>query len=230
MQTDSFGGATISSRVHETIPKFHHTRKRFNTLLDAIHKDTVRRKQAVLEDIEFARSREVMVDHLLARVARGEIPERITHNDTKINNVMLHDRTGEGVAVIDLDTVMPGLAMYDFGDMVRTATNSAAEDEPDVSKVHCRLEIFDALAEGYLNAAGGFLNEAELAELELGARLMTFENGIRFLTDHLQGDTYYKIHRPGHNLDRARCQFALVRSMEEQAGEMRDIIAKRAAR
>ena len=215
-------------RLHETIPNFHHTRKRFNTLLDAIHNDTVGRRQAVLEDIEFARSREVMVDHLLARVARGEIPERITHNDTKINNVMLHDQTGEGVAVIDLDTVMPGLAMYDFGDMVRTATNSAAEDEPDVSKVHCRLEIFDALAEGYLNAAGGFLNQAELAELELGARLMTFENGIRFLTDHLQGDTYYKIHRPGQNLDRARCQFALVRSMEEQAEEMRDIIANRA--
>lgn len=215
-------------RLHETIPDFHHTRKRFNTLLDAIHADIAGRKAAVLDDIEFALSREAMVDHLLARVARGEIPERITHNDTKINNVMLHDETGEGIAVIDLDTVMPGLAMYDFGDMVRTATNSAAEDEIDVSKVHCRLEIFDALAEGYLNAAGGFLNAAELAELELGARLMTFENGIRFLTDHLQGDTYYKIHREGHNLDRARCQFALVRSMEDQAKEMRDIIANRA--
>lgn len=215
-------------RLHETIPDFHHTRKRFNTLLDAIHADAVGRKAGVLDEIEFALSREPMVDHLLARVARGEIPERITHNDTKINNVMLHDETGEGVAVIDLDTIMPGLAMYDFGDMVRTATNSAAEDEVDVAKVHCRLEMFDALAEGYLSAAGGFLNEAELAELELGAKLMTFENGLRFLTDHLQGDTYFKVHREGHNLDRARCQFALVRSMEDQAKEMRDIIASRA--
>jgi aminoglycoside phosphotransferase (APT) family kinase protein len=216
-------------RLHETIPNFHHTRRRFNHLLDAIHADVKGRKADVAEEIAFALSRESMVDHLLNRVARGEIPERITHNDTKINNVMLDDATGVGIAVIDLDTVMPGLAMYDFGDMVRTAANSAAEDETDLTKVDCRMEIFDALAEGYLNAAGRFLHAAEISELELGARLMTFENGIRFLTDHLQGDTYYKIHRPNQNLDRARCQFALVRSMEVQAEEMRGIIVDRTA-
>lgn len=214
-------------RLHETIPDFHHTRKRFNRLLAAITEDRVGRRAAVQAEIDFALAREAMVDHLLARAARGELPERVTHNDTKINNVMLDDHTNEGVAVIDLDTVMPGLAAYDFGDMVRTATNSASEDETDLSKVRCRLEIFDALAEGYLSAAGTFLTDAEREELELGGRLMTFENGIRFLTDHLEGDTYYKIHRPSQNLDRARCQFALVQSMEMQADDMRAIIADR---
>lgn len=215
-------------RLHETIPDFHHTRQRFNHLIAAIAADPAGRRATVSAEIDFARAREPMVDHLLARVARGEIPERITHNDTKINNVMLDDTTGTGVAVIDLDTVMPGLVLYDFGDMVRTATNAAAEDETDLSKVACRLEIFDALAEGYLASAGSFLLPAEQKELELGGRLMTFENGVRFLTDYLQGDTYYKIHRPDHNLDRARCQFALVRSMEDQAADMRAIIADRA--
>jgi Ser/Thr protein kinase RdoA (MazF antagonist) len=167
-----------------------------------------------------------MVDRLLNLQAAGEIPERITHNDTKLNNVMIDDVSHAGVCVIDLDTVMPGLALYDFGDMVRSATNSAAEDERDVSLIGCRLSIFEALVEGYLAAARPFLNAAEIAHLAFSGRLITLEIGMRFLTDFLQGDTYFKTKRPGHNLDRARNQFALVRSMEAQEAEMEAIVRK----
>ena len=214
-------------RLNETILNFHHTRSRFNTLQDAIAADTHQRVSEIGDDVEFALSREAMVDRLIDRTARGEIPERITHNDTKINNVMINDATGEGEAVIDLDTVMPGLVLYDFGDMVRTATNAAAEDETDLSKVEARMEIFDALAEGYLAAARKFLDPAEIEELEFSGRLITFEIGLRFLTDHLQGDVYFKTHRSNHNLERARCQFALVRNLEANSETLRGIIADR---
>ncbi|GAB5562448.1 MAG: phosphotransferase [Synoicihabitans sp.] len=213
------------ARLHETIPDFHHTRRRFDRLRSAVDQDCEGRRSQAEAEIAFALEREPMVDRLLERAARGEIPERITHNDTKINNVMLDDTTSRGVAVIDLDTVMPGLALYDFGDMVRTATNSAEEDERDLKKVESRLDMFDALAEGYLASAGSFLNQAEQEELVFSGRLMTFEVGIRFLTDHLEGDVYFKTHRSNHNLERARCQFALVQSMEENAEEMAGIIA-----
>ncbi|HYD84408.1 MAG TPA: mucin desulfatase, partial [Opitutus sp.] len=136
----------------------------------------------------------------------------------------------EGICVIDLDTVMPGLALYDFGDMVRSATNSAAEDECDLARVHSRLSIFEALVDGYLSSARTFLNEAEIAHLALSGRLITFEIGIRFLTDFLDGDVYFKTKRPGHNLDRARNQFALVRSMEAQQAEMETIVRRLAKR
>src|SRR5690606_3847933 len=135
---------------------------------------------------------------------------RVTHNDTKINNVLLDAATGEGLCVIDLDTTMPGLAPYDFGDMIRTATNAAAEDEPDATRVHARPEMFDAIARGYLATAGAFLTAAEIDLLPVAGPLMTLEQGLRFLTDHLQGDPYYRIQRPGQNLDRTRAQFALV--------------------
>lgn len=214
-------------RLHETILNFHHTRSRFNTLQHAIDTDSHHRLGDIADEVEFARRREAMVDRLIDRTARGEIPERITHNDTKINNVMLNDATGEGEAVIDLDTVMPGLVLYDFGDMVRTATNAAAEDETDLSKVEARMEIFDALAEGYLASAKSFLNAAEIEELVFSGRLITFEIGLRFLTDHLQGDVYFKTHRPNHNLERARCQFALVKNLEDNDDTMQGIIADR---
>ena len=214
-------------RLHETILNFHHTRSRFDTLQHAIAADSHDRLADIGAEVDFANQREVMVDRLIDRTARGEIPERITHNDTKINNVMLNDATGEGEAVIDLDTVMPGLVLYDFGDMVRTATNAAAEDETDLSKVNARMEIFDALAEGYLASARSFLNPAEIEELAFSGRLITFEIGLRFLTDHLQGDVYFKTHRPHHNLERARCQFALVKNLEENDDTMQGIIADR---
>jgi len=203
-------------RLHETIPAFHHTRRRFETFVEMLRRDPAGRAASAREEIAFAAARESTVDRLLQQHARGELPERITHNDTKLNNVMLDDATGRAVCVIDLDTVMPGLALYDFGDLVRSATNAAPEDGTDLAQVTARPEIFTALAEGYLSTARDFLCPAEIAELAFSGRLITFEIGLRFLTDFLEGDVYFKTKRPGHNLDRARNQFALVRSLEAQ--------------
>lgn len=213
-------------RLHETIPQFHDTRRRFERLRAAVAADTRGRAQEVAADIAFAFSRESMVDRLLALHAAGDLPERITHNDTKLNNVMLDNATGQGVCVIDLDTVMPGLVAWDFGDMVRTATTTAKEDETDLMQVDVRLPVFEALAEGFLASAGHFLNPAERRELVFGGRLMTYENGIRFLTDYLEGDVYYKIKRPSHNLDRARNQFALLRRLEHHAVAMETVVQR----
>jgi hypothetical protein len=204
-------------RLSETIPFFHHTRHRFETFQQAVASDPVGRAAEVEQDIAFAFGREALVDCLLDLQAAGEIPERITHNDTKLNNVMLDDVTGEGVCVLDLDTVMPGLSLYDFGDLVRSGCNPVAEDEQDVSKVVARGDIFEALAAGYLEGTGGALLPVEREHLAVAGQLLTFECGLRFLTDHLQGDTYFRIHRPGQNLDRCRTQFALVASLETQA-------------
>jgi hypothetical protein len=213
-------------RLHETIPFFHHTRRRFDSFRQALAIDGHNRAMAVRDEIAFASDRETMADVLLALQSRGEIPERITHNDTKLNNVMLDDVTGMGVCVIDLDTVMPGLALYDFGDMVRSATNSAAEDERNTNCVESRLGIFEALVGGYLASAGSFLNAAEVGHLAFAGRLITFEIGLRFLTDFLNGDIYFKTRRPDHNLDRARNQFALLLSMERQQAAMEAIVKK----
>ena len=150
----------------------------------------------------------------------AELPERVTHNDTKLNNVLLDDDTGEGICVIDLDTAMPGLVAYDFGDMVRTMTCSAAEDERDLSEVAMDFELFDAALRGYLEGAGSFLTEREHKSLIIGAKLIVFEQGIRFLSDHLAGDAYYKVSRPGQNLDRCRTQFKLLESIEKQQDRM----------
>ncbi len=207
-------------RLHETIPNFHHTRERFERLLAATTTADPDRLKAARDEISFAYSRESMVDVLLDLQAAGRMPERITHNDTKLNNVMLDNATGRGVCVIDLDTVMPGLALYDFGDMVRSAGNAAAEDEIELSRVSMRMPVFAALVEGYLASARSFLNDTEITHLSYSARLITFEIGMRFLTDFLEYDVYFKVRRPSHNLDRCRCQFALLRSMEEQADEM----------
>ncbi|HWA87893.1 MAG TPA: aminoglycoside phosphotransferase family protein [Opitutus sp.] len=215
-------------RLHETIPDFHHTRRRFENLQRAIHADAQGRAAAARAEIAFAREREPLVDVLLGLHAAGEMPERITHNDTKLNNVMIDDATQAGICVIDLDTVMPGLALYDFGDMVRSATNSAAEDEPDPGRVQARLPIFEALVEGYVSAARSFLTPAEAVHLAFSGRLITFEIGMRFLTDFLEGDLYFKTRRPGQNLDRARNQFALLRSMEAQRAAMERIEKKHA--
>ncbi|MGH8017190.1 MAG: phosphotransferase enzyme family protein [Opitutaceae bacterium] len=216
------------ARLHDIIPFFHHTRRRFETLRRMIEADPLGRAKAAAADIDFALSREPMVDTLLELQARSEMPERVTHNDTKLNNVMI-DANHAAVCVIDLDTVMPGLALYDFGDMVRSATNSAAEDERDLSRVHARLPIFEALVQGYLSAARRFLNAAEIAHLAFSGRLITFEIGMRFLTDHLEGDVYFKTARPGHNLERARNQFALLRSQEKQQNAMEAIVRKEAS-
>lgn len=212
-------------RLHETIPNFHNTRARFETLREAVSADAHGRLKDVGPEWEFISAHEAMVDVLADLHAKGEIPERITHNDTKLNNVMIDDTTETGICVIDLDTVMPGLALYDFGDMVRTATSPALEDEKDLSKVRMQMPMFEALVRGYLNGAQGFLNEAEIAHLAFSGKLITLEIGIRFLTDYLVGDTYFKIKRPEHNLDRCRTQIALVKSIEEQEAAMNQFVA-----
>jgi hypothetical protein len=201
-------------RLQETIPDFHHTRKRFAALQEAIAKDHFNRARDAAAEINFALKREPMVDVFLNAMAKAKIPERVTHNDTKFNNVMLDARTGRAMCVVDLDTVMPGCALYDFGDMVRTTTSPTMEDERDLSKVKMQMPMFKKLAEGYLCAAGQFLTKAEKSYIAFSGKLITFEIGLRFLTDLLCGDTYFRIHRPGHNLDRCRTQFKLVESIE----------------
>ena len=207
-------------RLNDTIPDFHHSPKRFAALEKTIAADAVNRaKQARLE-IEFALRHKAICSVLLD----AKLPERVTHNDTKFNNVLLDDATGEGICVNDLDTVMPGLALYDFGDMVRTTTSPAKEDERDLSKVTMQFPMFEALARGYLSSAAEFLTPAEKKFLPLSGKLITFEIGIRFLTDFLAGDTYFKVHRDGHNLDRCRTQFKLVESIEQQEDKMNQLV------
>lgn len=207
-------------RLHDTIPDFHHTPKRFAALEQAIAADVAGRVALAQPEIDFALARKP----LASAIINAGLPERVTHNDTKINNVMLDDATGEGTCVIDLDTVMPGLAAYDFGDMVRTATSPAAEDEQDLSKVRMEFPLFEALARGYISTAGGFLTAEEKESLAVAGKLITFEIGIRFLTDYLSGDTYFKVHRQGHNLDRTRTQFKLLESIEQQEDRIRALL------
>jgi len=207
-------------RLNETIPGFHNTRQRFAALQQAIQRDHVNRAQAARPEIEFALKHESLVDVILDAMAKKKIPERITHNDTKFNNVMLDTVTGDAKCVVDLDTVMPGCALYDFGDMVRTTTSPTLEDEQDLSKVKMQMPMFKKLAEGYLATAERFLTRAEKSLIAFSGKLITFEIGIRFLTDHLSGDTYFRIHRPDHNLDRCRTQFKLVESIERQEKAM----------
>ncbi len=211
-------------RLHETIPNFHNTPMRLEALQASIADDVCNRAVETRAEIAFVERRANQCGRLLERHARGEIPERITHNDTKLNNVMLDDTTGEGVCVVDLDTVMPGLALYDFGDMVRSATAAAPEDTRDLSKVRMRLEMFEHIARGYLSEAR-FLNPAEREELVFSGRLITLMIGMRFLTDYLQGDIYFKTRRPGQNLDRCRVQFRMVESMEAQQDAMERVVA-----
>jgi hypothetical protein len=210
----------------ETIPGFHNTPKRYTTFIDAVEKDTQNLAASSQAEIKFVTQRAEATSRLLDLFEEGKLPERITHNDTKFNNVMIDDATGNGVCVIDLDTVMPGLALYDFGDAIRSMANPAAEDEQDLSKVQFDMPVFDRYTDGYLQTAKDFLNPLEIEQLPFSAILMTLENGMRFLTDHLQGDVYFKIHRKDHNLDRCRTQFKLVQDMEEQYGEMMKIVEK----
>lgn len=212
-------------RLVETIAGFHDTRRRFDTLRRAVDEDIAGRRHEVATEWDFACRHEADVDRLLDLTRARAMPERVTHNDTKINNVMLDDATGEGICVIDLDTAMPGLSLYDFGDMVRTAVSPAAEDECDLTKVCVRLPIFESLARGFIEGTRDILTEAEWENLAFSGRLLTLEVGLRFLTDYLQGDVYFKTKRPGHNLDRCRVQFELVKRLEESEPEMNRIIA-----
>ena len=210
-------------RLEDIIPKFHDTPDRLRQLDEAIARDAKGRLANVAAELKFVDTWRERTGRIVGLMAAGEIPERVTHNDTKINNVMI-DAKGESV-VIDLDTTMPGSALFDFGDMVRTSTAAAAEDEKDLSKVFSKREYFEALAKGYLEGAK-FLNEAEKANLVFSGMLATFEVGIRFLADYLAGDVYFHTAYDEHNLVRARNQFQMVRSLESQADEFEAIVKK----
>lgn len=212
--------------LHETIAKFHDTRNRYVQFREALNADPLGRAASVQTEIEFALAREKDAGELMRLLEAGELPLRVTHNDTKLNNVLLDRETRKPLCVIDLDTVMPGLAAFDFGDSIRFGASTAAEDETDLGKVEMSLELFETYARGFLEACGSALSPLEKATLPLGAKLMTLECGVRFLTDYLSGDTYFRIHRPNHNIDRCRTQFKLVSDMEKKQNEMRAVIEK----
>ena len=213
-----------AASLHETIRAFHDTPARLRQLEDAAKQDPCNRLKDVTEEISFARSHAAETRILTDALASGTLPLRVTHNDTKVNNVLLDKNTGKAVCVIDLDTVMPGLLAYDFGDAIRVGACSAAEDEQNLDLIHLELPKYRAFTRGFLSQLKGMLSREELLSLEAGARLMTLENGLRFLTDHLNGDVYFKIHRPNQNLDRARAQFALFLDMEKHCEEMKSIL------
>lgn len=217
-------GGFPAEKLHETIVDFHNTPARFEQLMDAVRRNDAGRLDKVGPELAFCKGYEKEVHVLLDALEAGEIPLRVTHNDTKLNNVLLDMESGEGVCVIDLDTVMPGLAAYDFGDSIRAGASTAAEDERDLEKVQFSLEMFEAFARGFLAEAGGTLTQKEKELLPMGAKMMTLECGMRFLADYLNGDKYFRVHRDGHNLDRARTQFTLVRHMEENWDAMMNII------
>jgi Ser/Thr protein kinase RdoA (MazF antagonist) len=216
-------------RLHDTIPFFHHTPRRLQHLEQAIREDRQGRLAQAREAVDFAFARTAFTSLVTDRLASGVLPERITHNDTKLNNVLMDEQTERAVCVIDLDTVMNGSVLYDFGDMVRTCGRAAAEDERDLGRVQFNLDAFEALVRGYLEGAAGFLTPAEVELLVEAGRLITLTIGIRFLTDYLSGDVYFKTHRPGQNLDRARVHFKLVAEMEALGGRMQDIVDQAAS-
>lgn len=212
--------------LHETIQDFHNTVKRLDTFKKAVEADACGRAAQVQEEIQFVLDREALAHKLCDMQAEGKLPLRVTHNDTKLNNIMIDDETRKAICVIDLDTVMPGLSVNDFGDSIRFGASTGAEDEPDLSKVSCSMELFELYTKGFVEGCKGSLTEEELDMLPVGAMTMTYECGMRFLTDYLEGDHYFKIHREGHNLDRCRTQFKLVKDMEEKWNQMNEIVNK----
>lgn len=212
--------------LHETIKDFHNTPDRLEKFKKAVAEDICGRAASVQKEIDFILEREELTHALYDLQLDGRLPLRVTHNDTKLNNIMIDDETGKAICVIDLDTVMPGLTANDFGDSIRFGASTALEDEQDLSKISCDLHLFDVYARGFIEGCGGALTDLEIDMLPMGAILMTFENGIRFLTDHLEGDHYFRIHREGHNLDRCRTQLTLVKDMQEKLPQMNAIIQK----
>jgi hypothetical protein len=210
--------------LRETIHDFHNTRFRFDCLQTAIQEDKMSRAINARNEINFINSHENWVDCLLDFLKFGQLPIRVIHNDTKVSNLLVDRGTLEGLCVTDLDTTMPGTSLYDFGDMVRTSTNTAPEDEVDISKVNVDLNLFKALATGYLNASQDFLTEIEKRYLVFSGKVITFELAVRFLTDYLEGERYFKINYPDHNLVRCQSQLALVQAIEKVEDEMENIV------
>ena len=215
-----------AATLHETIPNFHNTVSRFADFKKAVEEDVCGRAKEVQDEIRFVMEREADTHVICDALANGEIPLRVTHNDTKLNNIMIDNETGKGICVIDLDTVMPGSALYDYGDSIRFGASTGAEDEKNLELINCDMGLFEIYTKGYVEGCGGSLSEKEIRMLPMGAKLMTLECGMRFLADYLQGDVYFKIHRPEHNLDRARTQFKLVADMEKKWDEMAGIVEK----
>ena len=212
--------------LFETIEKFHDTEDRLRRFKAAVQADVMGRAGGVRPEIDFVLAREPDCSVALEAQRAGKLPLRVTHNDTKLNNVLLDRRTGAAVCVIDLDTVMPGLAINDFWDSIRFGANHAPEDEKDLSKVGFDLDLFAVYTRGFLEGCAGSLTSGELEYLPWGAKLMTLECGMRFLTDYLEGDHYFAVHREGQNLDRCRTQFKLVSDMERRWGEMADVVRR----
>ncbi|MBQ8849197.1 MAG: aminoglycoside phosphotransferase family protein [Clostridia bacterium] len=215
-----------AEKLYPTIKDFHNTPDRYAKLMAAIERNAAGRAESVLPEIEFAKARKGFCSVLEREREAGRLPLRVTHNDTKLNNILFDETTGEPICVIDLDTVMSGYSVTDFGDSIRFGANTAAEDETDLSKVSLDMNLFELYAKGFIEGCGGRLTDAELELLPEGAIMMTLECGMRFLTDYLDGDVYFRIHREGHNLDRCRNQFALVADMEKKLPLMREIIKK----
>jgi len=222
MQLADFDG----SRLKETIPDFHNTKKRLDTLFAHVSQDPVKRVAAALPEIEYLSSVKEKAAELSLRFAKGEIPVRVTHNDTKCNNILFHPQTKKPLVIIDLDTVMPGMSLYDFGDAARFIANTAAEDEKDLSLVSLDPNLFRALAEGYVEQVKGHVTEEEITLLPLATFSITVELASRFLDDYLTGDRYFKISYPEHNLVRARCQIHLAKSILEQYDALCQIIQR----
>lgn len=213
-----------AATLHETIKGFHDTKSRFEVFKNAVKSDKMKRAEIVQAEIDFVLKHEETASILGDMLNKGELPLRVTHNDTKLNNIMIDKKTGKGICVIDLDTVMPGLAINDFGDSIRFGASTGAEDEKDLSKISCDIELFRLYTKGFIEGCAGSLTDKEIEMLPMGAKVMTFECGMRFLTDYLEGDIYFKIHREGHNLDRSRTQFKLVQDMEEKWDTLQAIV------
>lgn len=212
------------STLHETIPNFHNTEKRYEAFEAAVAADICGRAAACAAEIEFIRARRKDCSFIVDGLASGLFPLRVTHNDTKPNNVIMDKNTGEGLCVIDLDTVMPGSLLYDFGDAIRFGASSATEDETNLDKVFVRVDMFEAYTKGFVTSLSKRITKEELRALPEGARILTLEQGMRFLTDYLQGDTYFRIHHEGHNLERTRTQLKLVADMEEKRPLLQAIV------
>ena len=215
-----------AEKLHESIPNFHNTEWRYANLEKAIAENKSGRAHLVADEIKFALDRKNITGFVNRGIADGSLTLRVTHNDTKLNNIMMDKATGEGICVIDLDTVMPGSVLADFGDSIRFGASSAVEDETDLDKVYCRLDMFEAFTQGFIEGLEGSLSESEIRALPMGALILTYETGIRFLSDYLDGDVYFRVAHPNHNLDRARNQFKLVADMEAKMDEMMAIVEK----
>lgn len=215
-----------AAKLYETIPNFHNTKERYKSFIKSVEIDKVNRLDNVINEVNFIIERKEDTSILLDLLEKGELPLRVTHNDTKISNILMDATTKEGICVIDLDTIMPGLSLYDFGDAIRSGATHVLEDEKDLNKVFIDLEFFEAFTKGFLEETANSLTEKEIELLPMSVKVITLEQGMRFLTDYLNGDVYYKTSYNNQNLDRTRTQLKLVKDIEEKLDEMKNIVNK----